>query len=87
MAQALVMVFIRLAPTGIPFLGKAHLDVRIAVFAGLLSCLCGAIFGLAGVLEKPALAALNARVSMSRSHAFLRRGLVTAQISISIILL
>jgi predicted permease len=87
MAQALVMVFIRLAPTGIPFLGKAHLDVRIAVFAGLLSCLCGAIFGLAGVLEKPALAALNARVSMSRSHAFLRRGLVTAQIAASIILL
>ncbi len=86
-AQALVMVFVRLAPTGIPFVGKAHLDLRIAVFAGLVSCLCGAIFGLAAALEKPGLAALNARASMSRHHAFLRRSLVTVQIAISIILL
>ena len=87
MAQALVMVFVRLAPTGIPFISKAHLDLRIAVFAALLSCLCGVIFGLATALQKPGLAALNAKASMSRSHAFLRRSLVTAQIAISIILL
>ena len=86
-AQALVMVFVRLAPTGIPFVGKAHLDLRIAVFAALVSCLCGVIFGLAAALQKPGLAALNARASMSRNHAFLRRSLVTAQIAISIILL
>jgi putative ABC transport system permease protein len=86
-AQALVMVFVRLAPTGIPFISKAHLDLRIAVFAALLSCLCGAIFGFSTALQKPGLAALNAKASMSRSHAFLRRSLVTAQIAISIILL
>jgi predicted permease len=86
-AQALVMVFVRLAPTGIPFVGKAHLDLRIAVFSALVSCLCGVIFGLAAALEKPGLAALNARASMSRNHAFLRRSLVTTQIAISIILL
>jgi putative ABC transport system permease protein len=86
-AQALVMVFVRLAPTGIPFMSKADLDLRIAAFAALLSCLCGAIFGLAAALEKPGLAALNAKASMSRSHAFLRRSLVTAQIAVSIILL
>lgn len=86
-AQALVMVFVRLAPTEIPFVGKAHLDLRIAVFAALVSCLCGVIFGLAAALQKPGLAALNARASMSRNHAFLRRSLVTAQIAISIILL
>jgi predicted permease len=86
-AQALVMVFVRFAPTGIPFIGSAHLDLRIAVFAALLSCLCGVIFGLASALQKPGLAALNARTSMSRSHAFLRRCLVTAQIAVSIILL
>ena len=45
MAQGLVMVFVRLAPTGIPFISKAHLDLRIAVFAALLSCLCGVTFG------------------------------------------
>jgi putative ABC transport system permease protein len=87
LAQALVRVFVRLAPTGIPFISKAHLDLRIAVFAALLSCFCGAIFGLVPALERPRLAALNAKASMSRSHAFLRRSLVTAQIAVSIILL
>jgi predicted permease len=76
-----------LAPTGIPFIGEAHLDLRIAVFAALLSCVCGVIFGLASALEKPGLATLNARASMSRSHAFLRRCLVTAQIAVTIVLL
>jgi predicted permease len=68
-------------------MNKARLDPRIAVFAALLSCLCGAIFGLAAALQQPDLAALNAKASMSRSHAFLRRSLVTAQIAVSIILL
>ncbi len=86
-AQALIMVFVRLAPTGIPFISKAHLDLRIAVFAALVSCLCGVIVGLATALQKPGLAALNAKASMSRNHAFVRRSLVTAQIAISIILL
>jgi putative ABC transport system permease protein len=86
-AQALIMVFVRLAPTGIPFISKAHLDLRIAVFAALVSCLCGVIFGFAAALQKPGLAALNAKASMSRNHAIVRRSLVTAQIAISIILL
>ena len=87
LAQALVMVFVHLAPTGIPFISKAHLDLRIAVFAALVSCLCGVIFGCATALQKPGLAALNAKASMSRNHAILRRSLVTVQIAISIILL
>ncbi len=87
MAQALVMVFARLAPTGIPFVGKAHLDLRIAVFAALVACLCGVIFGVATAVQTPELGALNAKASLSRNHAFLRRSLVTAQIAISIILL
>jgi len=86
-AKALVMVFVRLAPTGIPFISKADLDLRIGVFAALVSCLCGVIFGVATALQKPQLAALNAKTSMSRNHAFLRRSLVTTQIAISIILL
>jgi putative ABC transport system permease protein len=87
LAQVLVTVFVRLAPMGIPFIGEAHLDLRIAGFAALLSILCGVTFGLAAALEKPRLHTLNAKVSMSRSHAFLRRSLVTAQIAVSIILL
>ena len=87
MAQALVTVFVHLAPTGIPFIGNAHLDLRVALFSALLSSLCGLIFGCAGALQQPRLAALNVKVSMSRNHAFLRRSLVTAQIAVSIILL
>jgi predicted permease len=87
MAQALIMVFVRLAPTGIPFVSKAHLDLRIAAFAALVSCLSGVIFGLATAMQKPGLAALSAKTAVSRNHAFLRRSLVTAQIAISIILL
>jgi putative ABC transport system permease protein len=86
-AQGLLTVFVRLAPTGIPFISRAHLDLRIAVFTAILSCMCGVIFGLASTLQKPGLAALTMKTSMPRSHAFLRRSLVTAQIAISIILL
>jgi predicted permease len=86
-ARGLLAVFVGLAPTGIPFIGEAHLDLRIAVFAASLSCVCGVIFGLASALEKPGLATLNAKASMSRSHAYLRRSLVTAQIAITIVLL
>jgi putative ABC transport system permease protein len=87
-AHVLLAAFVGMAPTGIPFIGQAHLDLRIAVFAAFLSCACGVIFGLASVLEKPTgLATLNAKASMSRSHAFLRRCLVTAQVAVTIVLL
>jgi len=86
-ARGLLAVFVGLAPTGIPFIREAHLDLRIALFAALLSCVCGVIFGLASALKKPGLATLNAKASMSRSHAFLRRCLVTAQIAVTIVLL
>jgi putative ABC transport system permease protein len=86
-AGGLLVIFVKLAPTGIAFIGKAHLDLRIAVFAGLLSCVCGVIFGLASALESPGLETLNAKTSSLRSHALVRRSLVTAQIAVSIVLL
>lgn len=85
-ASGLLAIFVKLAPTGIPFIAKARLDLRIAVFAALLSCLCGVIFGLASALESPAIETLNAKTSSLRSHALLRRGLVIAQIAVSIVL-
>src|SRR6185437_5625050 len=42
-ADGLLALFIKLAPTSIPFIDKAHLDLRITVFAALLSCVCGVI--------------------------------------------
>jgi putative ABC transport system permease protein len=86
-ARTLLAVFIRLAPTGIPFLREAHLDLRIAVFTIMLGFVCGTVFGLAFALQRPGSATLNARTSISRSHAFLRRSLVTLQIAASIVLL
>ena len=86
-AHGLLAVFVGLAPTGIPFIGEARLDLRIALFAALISCVCGAIFGLASALKKPGLETLNARASTSPNDAFLRRCLVTVQIAVTIVLL
>jgi putative ABC transport system permease protein len=86
-ARGLLAVFIGLAPTGIPFLRETHLDLRIAAFTMLLSFVCGALFGLACALQKPGPTNMNAKASISRSHAFLRRSLVTLQIAVSIVLL
>lgn len=87
LARVLIMAFVRLAPTGVPFIRTAHLDLRIAAFAALLSCLCGGSFGFAAAVQKPRLAELNGKASTSRRHAFLRRCLVIAQIAASVILL
>jgi putative ABC transport system permease protein len=85
-AQGLLAVFIKLAPTGVPFLGEAHLDLRIAMFTVSLALICGALFGFATALQKPSSAVLNARTSVSRSHVLLRRSFVMGQIAVSIIL-
>lgn len=87
LAEGLLRVFIAMAPASIPFLGKASLDLRVALFTVAISLLCGAFFGLAPALEKPRSLALAARAARSGKHAILRRGLVAAQIACSMILL
>jgi predicted permease len=87
LAEGLLRVFIAMAPTSIPFLGKASLDLRVALFTVAISLLCGAFFGLAPALEKPRSIALAARAANSGRHAILRRGLVAGQIACSMILL
>ncbi len=87
LAEGLLRVFIAIAPASIPFLGKAGLDLRVALFTVAISLLCGAFFGLAPALEKPRYIALAARAANSGRHAILRRGLVAGQIACSMILL
>ncbi|MHB8303744.1 MAG: ADOP family duplicated permease [Acidobacteriaceae bacterium] len=87
LAEGLLRVFIAIAPASIPFLGKASLDLRVALFAVAISLLCGAFFGVAPALEKPSSLALAARAANSGKHAILRRGLVAGQIACSMILL
>jgi predicted permease len=87
LAEMLVRVFVAIAPSGIPFLAKAHLDLRIVLFTVLLSLLCGAMFGAWPALLKPRTRALAARSLGSARNALLRRALVTGQIAVSMILL
>jgi predicted permease len=86
-AAGLLRIFVALAPTGIPFLGKAHLDSRITVFTILISLACGVAFGLVSALEKPRAMMLAVRSIHSSTHSVVRRGLVVAQIAISMVLL
>lgn len=86
-AAGLLQIFVALAPTGIPFLSKAHLDLRIAVFTMLVSLVCGAVLGLLPALERPRAVALAARSVDYGKRTALRRSLVVGQIAISMVLL
>jgi putative ABC transport system permease protein len=87
LAEILLRVFIAIAPAGIPFLEKSHLDLRIVLFAIILSVLCGVVFGMLPALQRPRASALAARSTNSGGHAFTRRCLVVAQIAMSMVLL
>ncbi len=81
LAEILLRVFIAIAPAGIPFLIKAHLDFRIVLFTVVLSLLSGAVFGAFPALAQPRVATLTARATGSGVHARMRRLLVVGQIS------
>jgi predicted permease len=87
LAELLLRVFIAIAPTGLPFLIQAELDVRIIVFTVLLAFLCAALFGILPALQTPNVATLVAKQTRSSAHARLRRFLAAAQIGISVVLL
>jgi predicted permease len=87
LAAGLLRVFLDLAPTGIPFLERAGLDFRIALFTILLSLVCGALSGLLPALQTPRAFALAARAAKSRKRTVLRRVLVVGQIAVSMVLL
>ena len=86
-AQILLRVFVAIAPAGIPFLEKAHLDLRIIGFTVALSVLSGAVLGIFPALKRPRTSVLAARWSSSSAKAWTRRWLVAGQIAISMILL
>jgi putative ABC transport system permease protein len=86
-AEALLRIFVSLAPTDIPFLDEARLDWRAASFTIVLSLAAAALFGLIPSLQAPRLNALAARASKSRKGTLLRRSLVAGQIAVSMVLL
>jgi putative ABC transport system permease protein len=87
LAQILLRVFVAIAPAGIPFLDKAHLDLRIINFTVALSVLSGALLGIIPALKRPRVSVLAARWSNSSAKARTRRCLVAGQIAISMVLL
>ena len=87
LAEILLRVFIAIAPSGILFLSKARMDLRIVLFAISLSLFCAILFGLVSALQKPSAISLAARSNNSGAGTALRQGLVLGQIAISIILL
>jgi putative ABC transport system permease protein len=87
LAEVLLRTFVAIAPTGIPFLAQARLDLRIILFTVAVLLLCSAIFGTIPALEKPRPIALVARQTSRGARVRLRRALVAAQIGISVVLL
>jgi putative ABC transport system permease protein len=87
LAEGLLRVFVDLAPTGVPFLKRAGLDPRIALFTMLLSLMCAGLFGLLPALQTPRVVALASRAAKSRQRTMLRRILVVGQIAVSMVLL
>lgn len=87
LAEILLHIFIAIAPAGIPFLGKAHIDLRIILVTIVVSLACGALFGMAPAWQNPEAQMLTGRSLTNTSHAGMRRWLVTGQIAASVVLL
>lgn len=86
-AEGLLRLFIAIAPSSLPFLAKAEIDLRIVVSTAVLGLAAGVVFGLAAALMRPRVIALAAREPASQSSAKLRRSLVVMQVAASMALL
>ncbi len=87
LAEGLLRVFVAIAPSGLPFLHNAQLDMRIAAFTTLLALACGVAFGLIPALYAPRSLTLTARKQPAGMRAWLRKTMVIGQIAVSMILL
>lgn len=87
LAAGLVHIFVAMAPTGVPFLGKAHIDLRIAGFTVILALVSGALFGIIPGLQASRAIAYGARGVRPRQDTAGRGLMVAGQIAISMILL
>ena len=87
LAEALLRFFISIAPSGLPYLHDARLDIRIGGFALLLALASAIVFGLAPALYKPRSIALASRKQSAGSGAALRKIIVSGQIATSMVLL
>jgi putative ABC transport system permease protein len=86
-AEGLLQLFIAIAPSSLPFLAKAGIDLRIVTFTAALGVAAGVMFGLAPALFRPRAIALAAREPVLQTRALLRRAMVVLQVAASMMLL
>jgi putative ABC transport system permease protein len=86
LAAILLRIFVALAPTGVPFLAQAHLDLRVVLFSLVIALGCSVFFGILASLDRPHPSALTARATSGSAHLRLRQGLVATQIAVSVVL-
>lgn len=86
-AAVLLRIFQAAAPLGVPYLEKAHLDLRVVAFAVLASLVCGILFGILPALPKPDVESITSRSAIGAPHGGVRQLLVVAQIAVSLVLL
>ena len=87
LAEGLLRAFVSIAPSSLPFLAKAHIDLRIVAFTAVLVLCTGVAVGLIPVMFHPRAIALAARSAGTQTRAWLRKGMVVCQIAVSVILL
>jgi len=87
LALLLLRLFVAVAPDGMPFLSKAQIDPRIMTFAFATSFLCAVFFGLLSGIRRAGTDALTGRTQTTMRQAMLRRWVVVAQMSVSMVLL
>ena len=87
LAALLLRVFIAVAPTGVPFIADARLDLRIFAFTGLITLVSAILFGIMPAVQQPGPVSLTARSHTGRERARIRQVLVVLQIGVSVVLL
>jgi len=86
LAFLLLRIFQAMSPAGLPRLGEAAIDPRVLGFAVGISLLSALLFGLAPALRGGRELTAAGRAT-ARSRGWMRGGLVTAQVALSLMLL
>lgn len=86
LAWMLLRTIVRIAPSGIPRLEEASLDIRVLLFALAATIVSGLIFGLIPAVQTPSPETLVGR-GVAGTRGLFRHSLVAAQIAISLVLL
>ena len=87
LAYAIVRLFARVAPAGIPHLADAAVDGRVVVAAIAVSVLSASIFGTVPALEKPSAQLLGVAARSGFLRARLRQALLVGQVWMALVLL